>query len=614
MLPGIPLIGALLLGRDTTRFRVWAPWAVRVEVHQLTPQDRLVPLRRSPDGYHEAVVADVPAGSLYLLRLDGVKERPDPASRCQPRGVHGPSQVVDPTFAWEDQAWPGLPLPQYIIYELHVGTFTPEGTCDGVLARLDYVRDLGITAIELMPLAQFPGGRNWGYDGVFLFAVQHSYGGGDGLKRLVNACHQRGLAVVLDVVYNHLGPEGNYLADYAPYFTDRYRTDWGKALNFDGPHCDDVRRYFLDNALMWQTEFHVDALRLDAVNSIQDLSPHHFLQELVEVTEAEAQRQGRPCHLIAESLWNDVRLIRPRQLFGLGLHAQWSDDFHHALHAYLTGERVGCYQDYGTLEHLARAWRQGYVYTGQYSPFRRRRHGSVPQHVQAHQFVVCGQNHDQVGNRRAGERLSRLVSWPELKLAAAVVLLAPFVPLLFMGEEYGETAPFPFFTSHSEPQLIEAVRRGREHEFAAFAHRGPMPDPQDEATFLAAKLNWQLPGQGQHAVLRAFYQELIRLRQTVPALACLSTQQQEVICFEAEKTLCVRRWTESEEVCLFFHFGQEAARRIWPLPAGTWLKLLDSAAGRWQGSGRTLPETLVSPGMMDLSLEPATVVVYRKDR
>ncbi|MBC7104493.1 MAG: malto-oligosyltrehalose trehalohydrolase, partial [Firmicutes bacterium] len=351
-------------------------------------------------------------------RLDGARELPDPASRYQPLGVHGPSQVVD-TRGWGrgTGGW-RCPMPdEMVVYEVHVGTFTPEGTLDAVVPRLPELADLGVTAVELMPVAQFPGRRNWGYDGVYPFAVQASYGGPEALRRLVDACHARGLAVILDVVYNHLGPEGNYLAEFGPYFTDDYRTPWGRALNFDGPHSDEVRRFFIENALYWVTTFRVDGLRLDAVHAIVDRSARPFLRELVETVRREAARAGRRVYLVAESDLNDPRVIRPPELEGLGFDAQWNDDFHHALHALLTGERTGYYRDYGGLEHLARAWRGGYAYTGQYSRYRRRRHGNTPRGCPAHGFVVFSQNHDQVGNRALGERLSVLVSLEELKVA-----------------------------------------------------------------------------------------------------------------------------------------------------------------------------------------------------
>ena len=369
-------LGANYFGRGCS-FHVWAPRTQRLDLQLLGPEShRRIPMQPTERGYFQTSVAGLASGSLYLYCLDNGQQRPDPASRFQAEGVHGPSQIVDLHFDWQDQSWKGLPLEDYLIYELHVGTFTNEGTFDAAISQLDALRELGITAVELMPVAQFPGNRNWGYDGVYPYAVQNSYGGPLGLKRLVQACHERGLAAILDVVYNHLGPEGNYLGEFGYYFTDRYRTPWGDAINFDGPHSDEVRRFFIENALYWITEFHFDALRLDAVHAIFDHSARPFLAELSEAVHRRGEELQRLVYLIPESSLNDVRLIRPREQGGCGCDAQWNDDFHHSLHTLLTGERTGYYQDFGTIEHLVKSLREGYVYTGQYSQYRQRRHGS----------------------------------------------------------------------------------------------------------------------------------------------------------------------------------------------------------------------------------------------
>jgi maltooligosyltrehalose trehalohydrolase len=564
-------------------------------------------------GYYEVVVDGVEPGSRYVYRLDEGKERPDPASRSQPQGAHGPSQVVSPSFAWDDDSWPGLPLEEYVVYELHVGAFTREGTFDSVIPQLDGLRDLGVTAIELMPVAQFPGGRNWGYDGVHLFAVQDSYGGPGGLKRLVNACHHSGLAVVLDVVYNHLGPEGNYLGDFGPYFTDRYHTPWGPAVNFDGPGSDGVRRFYIENALHWITEFHIDALRLDALHAVFDYSAQPFLEELAAAVHEQADRLGQRAYLMAESDRNDPRLVRPRDLGGYGLDAHWNDDFHHALHTLLTGERFGYYQDFGRLEDMAKALREGFVYSGRYSPYRQRRHGASSRDVPAHRFVVFAQNHDQVGNRLGGDRLSQLVSFEGLKLAAGAVLLSPFIPLLFMGEEYGETAPFLYFISHSDPTLVEAVRRGRREEFAAFAWQGEPPDPASEKTFLRSKLNHGLRGEGHHRVLFEFHKELLRLRKELPALARLSKEQLEVAGYEKENVLFLRRWDGESQVFAVFNFGDAPASVAVPVPPGRWCKQLNSTDERWQGSGSSVPDLLESAGQIMLAINPRAFALFAKE-
>jgi maltooligosyltrehalose trehalohydrolase len=578
----VPL-GASPTGDGACRFLVWAPRAERVEVHLVSPRERVEPLERRDGGYHYAVLEDVPPGSLYFYRLARGPDRPDPASRLQPRGVHGPSQVTEPTFPWTDGNWRGLALADYVTYELHVGTFSKEGTFEGVIPRLDELRDLGITAVELMPVAEFPGSRNWGYDGVHPFAAQTSYGGPSGLKRLVDECHRRGLAVVLDVVYNHLGPEGNYLAEFGPYFTDRYRTPWGEAVNFDGPGSDEVRRYFVENALHWLSEAHVDALRLDAVHAIRDHSARPFLQELEEAVARRAEELRRPLLLVAESSLNDPRLVRPPQLGGFGLDAQWNDDFHHSVHTLLTGEREGYYRDFGALSDLEAALRDGFVYAGRYSAYRGRRHGSSSRDIPAHRFFVCVQNHDQVGNRMLGERLSSLVDLERSKLAAGTLLLSPFLPLLFMGEEYGETAPFLYFVSHGDPALVDAVRRGRREEFAAFGWKQEPPDPQSEETFLRSKLDHGLREKGEHRLLLEFHRELLRLRRSRPALRRLARDQMEVRVLEAQRTLRLRRWDLGDEVVVFLHFGEGAVAV--DRPGGRWRVALDSADARWGGPG-----------------------------
>ena len=605
-------LGADYLENGGCQFSVWAPLAEKVEVHITAPQERFVPLQRDSLGYHRAVIEEVRPGSLYLYRLDGLKERPDPASRFQPSDVHSASQVVEPYFPWEDDCWRGLLLHDYIAYELHVGTFTPEGTFEAIVRHLDELKELGVTAIELMPVAQFPGSRNWGYDGVYPFAVQNSYGGPQGLKLLVNACHLKGLAVVLDVVYNHLGPEGNYLADFGPYFTDRYQTPWGRAINFDGPDSDEVRRFFIENALYWIEEFHIDALRLDALHAILDISPYPFLQELAAWVHEESERHNRRVYLMAESDLNDARLLRSPELGGYGLDAQWNDDFHHCLHTLLTNEQTGYYRDFGQLSQLVKAFREGFVYSGDYSLYRRRRHGISSRDIPAPRFVVFAQNHDQVGNRMQGDRLSQLVDFEGLKLAAAVVLLSPFVPLLFMGEEYGETAPFQYFVSHSEPALIEAVRRGRRQEFAAFRWQSETPDPQDEATFQRAKLNHQLRQEGNHRVLWKFYRELIRLRQEIPALSRLSKESLEAVGYEQDRVLFLRRWTEDEEALMMCNFGDSETWVPLPIPAGSWQKQLDTADRRWNGPGSLLPSQLNSNAKATVTLGLRTFALYTR--
>jgi maltooligosyltrehalose trehalohydrolase len=419
--------------------------------------------------------------------------------------------------------------------------------------------------------------------------------------------------MILDVVYNHLGPEGNYLSDYGPYFTDRYKTPWGSAVNFDGPYSDAVRRFFIENALYWVTEVHVDALRIDAVHAILDFSAQPFLQELALAVHDQAERLNRRIYLIPESALNDSRLIRSPDLGGYGLDAQWNDDFHHALHTLLTDEKSGYYQDFGEFQHLIKAFREGFVYSGQYSNYRRRRHGNSSREIPAHRFVVFAQNHDQVGNRMLGDRLGESVSFEGLKLAAATVLFSPFLPLLFMGEEYGETAPFPYFISHSDSGLIEAVRQGRREEFAAFGWSQEPPDAQAEATFLRAKLNHERRNGGKHRALYEFYRELIRLRKETPALAHLNKDAMEVLSKE-EPVLTVRRWTSLDEVVAVFHFGKIPASAVLALPKGCWRKKLDSTDIQWQGPGSSVPSFLTSSGEVVLTIPAETCLLFARDK
>src|ERR1700746_1173886 len=423
MAHGTGTLGAKYRADRRCEFTLWAPSSPQVEV-SFPDEGRTFPLIPEGHGYHRGTAENVNSDARYLYRLNRDKQRADPASRFQPLGVFGPSQIIDLSqFAWDDGEWRGTELKNYILYELHVGTYTSSGTLDAIIGRLPYLRSLGITAIELMPLAQFSGARNWGYDGVLPFAVQNTYGGPRALQRLVNASHQAGLAVVLDVVYNHLGPEGNFLSDFGPYFTDRYKTPWGDAINFDGPHSDQVLRFFVENAVGWVKDFHIDALRLDAIHGIVDRSAQPFLSLLSTAIDEFAATSGRHVYLIAESDLNDARFVLSRDAGGYGLHAQWNDDFHHALHSLQTGERIGYYEDFGSLGHLERSVRQGYVYTGEYSRYRHRRHGNSADAIRPSQLVVFSQNHDQVGNRMLGERSSTLLTFEAQKLSAGLVLL-----------------------------------------------------------------------------------------------------------------------------------------------------------------------------------------------
>ena len=502
----------------THTFRVWAPDHAQVEV---VVGGATHPMARAERGWWTATVASAGPGADYAYRVDGGPARPDPRSPWQPAGVDGPSRTVDhDAFAWTDRRWRGVHLPSAVLYELHVGTFTPEGTFEAAIARLDHLVDLGVDAVELMPVAEFSGDRGWGYDGVDLFAPHHAYGGPAGLKALVDACHHRGIGVVMDVVYNHLGPAGNYLRDFGPYFTDRYATNWGDAINFDGAGSDEVRAYVLDNAEMWLRDYHCDGLRLDAVHAIVDRSAVHIVEELTGRVRRLSAHLGRPAWIVAESDLNDPRIVRPPAMGGYGCDAAWADEFHHAVHAALTGDTSGYYADFGGLAMVAKAARSGWVYTGEYSPHRDRVHGRPAPDLSGDRFVVFLQNHDQIGNRAAGERIAHLTTAARAQAGAALTVLSRFVPMLFMGEEWAASSPFQYFTDHRDPDLARAVTEGRTHEFAAFGWSPEdVPDPQDEATFARSKLPWTELAAAGHADMLAWYRTLIALRRRHPDLS-----------------------------------------------------------------------------------------------
>jgi maltooligosyltrehalose trehalohydrolase len=513
--------GALELPGDAIRWRVWARSAKRADLVLIDGnRRRIIPMYSDAQGYFQHTEANIAEGQRYAYRLDGGSERPDPCSLSQPDGVHSSSAVVRTgRFKWTDQIWQGVHRDDLVFYELHVGTFTPEGTFSAIVPRLAALRELGITAVELMPVAQFPGKRNWGYDGVGLYAAQNSYGGPLGLQQLVDACHAAGLAIFLDVVYNHFGPEGNYLSEFGPYFTDRYKTPWGSAVNYDGPSCDPVRNFVINNAQMWLEEFHLDGLRVDAVHAIYDFGARHILGAINEKAADVRRRAGRIVHVIAESDLNDPRLLLPAESGGYETDGQWADDFHHAIHAYLTGERRGYYSDFGAPRQIAKVFESPFLYAGHYSPHRERSHGAPADGLAGDRFVVCIQNHDQVGNRARGDRLSTLLgSSNKQRLASSLMLLSPYLPLLFMGEEYGEERPFPFFCSFADAELIKAVREGRKREFADFVANDQIPEPDAEETFASAQLTWTWPDGTRNAGIRRLYRDLLTARREWPAL------------------------------------------------------------------------------------------------
>lgn len=591
-------LGATWQPDGHVQFRVWAPRARTLELH-LPDQRRLLPMERVSGGYFELRVPGLELGARYFLRINGV-DRPDPASRFQPHGVHQASAVVHDNFAWTDAAWHGVPWRQMVIYEAHVGTMTAAGTFEALIDKLKGLAELGVTALELMPVAQFPGERNWGYDGVHPFAVQNSYGGPHGLKMLVDACHAHELAVVLDVVYNHLGPEGNYLAEFGPYFSNRHATPWGHAINYDGPRRGPVRDYFLQNALMWIREYHIDGFRLDATHAIIDDSERHFLAELADAVHACGRELGRSTFLIAENNANDPVMVLPVATGGHALDAQLDDDFQRSLHALLSGEHQGYYADFGRVNDFAKAYQTGFVLTGQFSSYRGKAWGTEARDVPADRFVAYAQSHDTVGNRPRGERLGRLVDFESLKLAAAAVILSPSIPFLFMGEEYDEPAPFNYFISHLDAGLARAVREGRKHEFSRFHWKHEPPDPQATATFSASKLHRELMHQGRHRQLWQYYQELLRLRREHAAVSQADRRQGEVTAWETEKLLVATRREGDEEICVCMNFGKHEVVAEDHVPDGDWRLLLDSSV--WGGPsgnvtiGAAPPAPLMLPG------------------
>jgi len=566
-------------------FSVWAPLARSVE---LVVGDQRISLEPLSGGYWQTD-APIARDLGYKYSIDGAAPIPDPRSRWQPAGVHGAShQVPNVNKRVRRHDFKPASLKEAIIYEMHLGTFTPEGTYEAAEGKLDHLSELGVTHIELMPLAAFPGQRGWGYDGVDLYAPFPAYGTPAQLAAFVEACHAHGLAVILDVVYNHLGPDGNYLAQYGPYFTDRYKTGWGAAINYDAAQSDEVRRFVIDNALMWLSDYGIDGLRLDAVHAIFSFEAVHVLEDLSRAVEELGKEQGRSLVLIAESDLNDPRLVHSRARGGYGLDAQWCDDFHHAIHRCFTGETDGYYADFGGLKDVATALRDGYVYQGQYSSFRQRKHGRAPVGIEAHQLVVSAQNHDQVGNRAQGERLSMLLGAQRLKAIAALTLLSPFVPLLFQGEEWAATTPFLYFTDHEDPELGRLVAEGRAKEFSAFRWQGKVPNPQAAETFMRSKLDWAEVSKALHAEILVWYRKLIRLRRDkveVPRESRMDSTRAQV------------EFDASAEWLAFVHNGvlaafnlADRAQRV-PMPEGEWTLVLRSDSPDAVTTDEMPPET-----------------------
>jgi maltooligosyltrehalose trehalohydrolase len=601
-------VGPSLKNNGQCTFSVWAPLCSSASVVINASTEVTWPMEKGELGYWSVTLDHVTPGMQYWYKLNNELLRPDPASRWQPDGVHGASAIVNREYNWTDDNWQGIELSEMIIYELHTGTFTLAGNFQGIISKLDYLQSLGITAIEIMPIAQFPGHHNWGYDGVFPFAIHVEYGNTTDLKQLVNEAHQRGIAVVLDVVYNHAGPEGNYLRDFGPYFTDKYKLFWGDSINFDGAWCDGVRNYFIQNALMWLDEFHIDALRLDAVHAIFDSSACHIMEELTEQVRLLEQRIKKRKILIAEFDLNNPRYITPVEQGGFGMDAQWVDEFHHALHVVLTGEKTGYYEDFGGLDMLARSLQNSYVYTGQFSPHRKRYFGKEPKNTSYNQCIAFVQNHDQVGNRLLGDRLSTLLSTEALKLAAVTLLLSPHVPLLFMGEEYGEQNPFLFFTSHSDPKLIAQLREGRRKEFAHFNWEGEVPDPQAEDVFNNSQLSWKI---NEKPGLFNLYQHLTGFRRTRPAMQNFRRYDAVRNIHIHNNVLQFERHGNDDMLIIYLNFGKESESIEHEQSYG-YKKLMDSSDELWDGPGSLSPD-IIQPGQPFL-LNPLSASVFEKVR
>jgi maltooligosyltrehalose trehalohydrolase len=578
------------------KFEVWAPDAHAVQV-QLGP--RRLELTARDDGWWELPASVPPAGADgidYGFIVDGSGPFADPRARRQPGGVHALSRTFDSAeHIWQDTDWTGRQLAGAIIYELHVGTFTPEGTFEAAASRLDHLKSIGVDFVELLPVNAFNGTHNWGYDGVLWYAVHEGYGGPAAYQSFVDACHRHGIGVIQDVVYNHLGPSGNYLPRYGPYLSEAAENTWGSSLNLDGPHSDPVRRYILDNALMWLGDYHVDGLRLDAVHALRDTSATHLLEQLATEVGALSAAIGRPLTLIAESDLNDPRLITPREANGYGLDAQWSDDFHHAVHVALTGETAGYYADFEPLDALAKVITHGFFHDGTYSSFRERTHGRRidRERMPTWRLVVASQNHDQIGNRAIGDRLSAQLDVGQLAIAAALTLLGPYTPMLFMGEEWGATTPWQFFTSHPEPELGTATATGRINEFARMGWDPQIvPDPQDPATFERSKLNWSESSETEHGRLLGFYRDLAVLRRSYPDITDPRFDQIAVEFDAADGWLRLRRGGTQ----ILINFGERSVH----VPASGGEVVLSFATGPDAVQGR-LPDAL--------TLAPHSVVV-----
>lgn len=573
---GVTQLGVRWINNQA-HIRIWAPWATTVDC-LLTEREIVIPLAKQEYGYWYSQ-SDLPRhDERYKIIVDGTAY-PDPASLFQPEGVHGPSAMVDLSYAWTDQNYLAPLQQELIIYELHVGTFSDKHDFYGVIDRIPYLKDLGVNAIELMPLGQFPGERNWGYDGVYSFAVQNSYGGAPALQQLVDACHQADIAVILDVIYNHFGPEGNYLPAFGPYFTAKYHTPWGDAVNYDDELNHGARDFVLANVRMWFEDFHIDGLRMDAVHVIKDFGPAHILQDIRRLTDNIVAESGKQRYLFVECDLNDRRFLDPLEVNGFAMDGQWLDEFHHALRVAAGEEKIGYYKEFEGITHLAKAYEKAYVFDGCYSSYRQKFFGTDSDGIEGNRFIVFSQNHDQVGNRMLGERSASLYSAETTRLMAFAVFLSPYIPLLFMGEEWGTKKTFQYFVSHSDRQLVKNVQQGRKEEFREFQTNGEVPDPQDKATFQRSVLDWnelEKPPFRQHYL---YYNALIVLRKSHPVLKNLSREDISVDCLPKQNVLLLRAGKGKSKLLAVMNFS-EAAQRIFLDDDQKWLLIFDSQSGK----------------------------------
>ncbi|WP_338868028.1 malto-oligosyltrehalose trehalohydrolase [Spirosoma sp. SC4-14] len=606
--------GATYMGTGHCIFTVWAPEKKNITLHIVHPNERKLAMKAVELGYFRIEVDNVYPGTRYYYTLENGQDYPDPASDLQPEGVHGPSEVVDHTaYMWHDQHWRGLPFRDLIFYQLHVGTFTSEGTFEAIIPRLSELAQLGINALQLLPICQFPGQRNWGYDGVYLYSVQESYGGPAGLKKLVDACHTHGIAVFLDVVYNHMGPEGNYYSQFGPYFTEKYHTPWGNALNFDRDWADGVREFIANNTLFWFEQYHIDGLRFDAIHEVIDMGAVSIWELIYSKVTYLEEQLGRSLYLVAESDLNSPRVVKPPELGGYGFRAQWLDDFHHALHVLVNKAGKDKYADFNRIEQLARAYTDGFVSSGDYVAFRKRRFGASSAGISGDRFVVFNLNHDQVGNQSGRERLSLLVGFERQKVAAAAMLLAPYIPMLFMGEEYADESPFFYFVSHSDKELVEAVREGRKKEFGDFIDHANIPDPFEDTTFTKSKIKWNQRTQGKHHIMLRWHQALILLRQTTAALRTFNKNDVRFTIIDDDGFVLHRQTPDGlEHVFCLFNFSDHDLTYTFPKWTQSWDKLLDSKDPAWLESDtnakQPLPDQL-APGA-SVTIYPDSVAVY----